>query len=550
MFVILVLLAVALPRAIALDKVVTVDEWYWVRRSANVYYAMFHHDYAGTFQKHHPGVITQWAGVLGMQLAFPQYRVMADSQLDTSKYHRFNDLAAQAGKSELDILVAGRLVMVALVTVVLALCFLAARKLVGDWPALLGILLVAFDPYYLGHSRLLHLEGIFSALMLLSVLLLLCYLQEDKIWLVLASGAAAGAACLAKAPGIFLVPYLGLVLLAAALIRRRSTKSGKEKLLSVGVKQALRPWLAAMLALVLVYVLLWPAMWVSPLKTVEKVYGPAIGYSGFDFEETSGDEVVPSEAFGYVQSLLWRTTPVTWLGLLLALWWWLGGEHPHPARPALTWLALYAALFLAMMALSAGGGKQAPHYILSVHAALNFIAGIGAALLLDQQRPRLLPAVVVGLAAVQLWSALNFAPYYFNYYNPLMGSPVKGAARVGGGYGEGLELAAEYLAEQPDAPQAVVYSWYAYGPVSYYYPGEVLNLPPGFRWGSPKINWLEQADYLVVYYAQQLRRDQPSTLMAALQDLQPLHSIWLHGIEYVRIYRVSDLPPSLHTPDP
>jgi hypothetical protein len=547
-FLLLVVLAAALPRAIALDKVVTVDEWYWVRRSANVYYAMFHHNYSKTFQKHHPGVITQWAGALGMQLAFPQYRVMADGQLDTSKYHLFNDLVKQAGKQELDILVAGRLVMVGMVTVTLALCFLAAHKLVGDWPALLGMLLVTFDPYYLGHSRLLHLEGIFSALMLLSVLLLLVYLQEGKLWFILAAGAAAGAACLAKAPGIFLAPFIGLVLLAAAFSHWRSGRPANCSLLSCGFKQALQPWLAAMLALALVYMLLWPAMWVSPLKTIKKVYSPAISYSGFDFEETNDGEIIPSEAFGYMQSLIWRTTPVAWLGLLLAAWWWLKGPRPHPARAVLVWLALYAGLFLVMMALSTGGGKQAPHYILSTHVALNFLAGAGAALLVGKLRPRLLPAAVTILAALQLYSALSCSPYYLNYYNPLLGSPVQGVQAVGVGYGEVLEQAAAYLAQKPDAKHTTVLSWYAYGPFSYFYPGETLNLPPGVHWGWPKISRLRVSDYLVVYYATQHRRDQPVTLMETLDGIEPEHRIWYHGIEYVRIYRVSDLPDSLYTP--
>jgi hypothetical protein len=200
------------------------------------------------------------------------------------------------------------------------------------------------------------------------------------------------------------------------------------------------------------------------------------------------------------------------------------------------------------MALSTGGGKQAPHYILSTHVALNFLAGAGAALLVGKLRPRLLPAAVTILAALQLYSALSCSPYYLNYYNPLLGSPVQGVQAVGVGYGEVLEQAAAYLAQKPDAKHTTVLSWYAYGPFSYFYPGETLNLPPGVHWGWPKISRLRVSDYLVVYYATQHRRDQPVTLMETLDGIEPEHRIWYHGIEYVRIYRVSDLPDSLYTP--
>ena len=552
----LILTVTAVPRLIDLDQVVTVDEYYWVRRSANIYYNIFHPDAAATYQIYHPGVLTQYLGGLSLPFSFPAYRTIAPGQLDDMRYQPFHQIVVDAGASELDILVTGRQFMIGAVAVLLLLCFLATRKLVGDWPALAGVLLIALDPYYLGHSRLLQIEGIFSLLLLLSTLLLIIYLREKQLRYVLAAAVSAGLACLSKSPGIVMIPYIGLVLLAAMYTEWQQRHNQQAfHWWRMTWQQLVKPMLLALLVLVVVYVALWPAMWVKPLEVMDNVYGRSLRYMGVTDTQESNIQVnakdeTLDEGWGYLQSLLWRTTPVTWLAVLLTLVWLIIQRQPSDRRQTILWLAAFAALFLSMMALSARGGKSAPHYILSVHVALNLLAGIGTAALLQQLRPGLLIPTIVILAVLQLWSASSQAPYYYTYYNPLMGTPAQGADQVGMGYGEVLEQAAAYLAAKPDAKNTTVYSWMGHGPFSYFYPGEVINLPHGDNWGKPKIKWLSQSDYLVLYFAHQTNRNQPATLIATLRDVEPEHSIWFNGIEYVRIYRTSDLPESLYTPDP
>ena len=60
---------------------------------------------------------------------------------------------------------------------------------------------------------------------------------------------------------------------------------------------------------------------------------------------------------------------------------------------------------------------------------------------------------------------------------------------------------------------------------------------------------LRRSDYLVLYYDHQLKRDMPAKLMQDIQAVIPEKSIRLYGIEYIRIYRVQDLPDSVFIPD-
>ena len=51
-----------LVRVPDLNQFVTADEHAWLARSGNFYYALTHGDWAGTCQRHHPGVTVTWAG--------------------------------------------------------------------------------------------------------------------------------------------------------------------------------------------------------------------------------------------------------------------------------------------------------------------------------------------------------------------------------------------------------------------------------------------------------------------------------------------------------
>ncbi len=68
---------------------------------------------------------------------------------------------------------------------------------------------------------------------------------------------------------------------------------------------------------------------------------------------------------------------------------------------------------------------------------------------------------------------------------------------------------------------------------------------PMASYGQNSLDNLRSVDYLVVYYAQQKRRNLPVGFIALLEPAVPEKVIWFNGIEYVRIYRVRDLPDTL-----
>jgi len=142
----------------------------------------------------------------------------------------------------------------------------------------------------------------------------------------------------------------------------------------------------------------------------------------------------------------------------------------------------------------------------------------------------------------QIISSLSFYPYYYTYYNPIQEALQPGMQHPRDNYSEVLEQAAVYLSNKPAAGQLRVLSWFATGPFSYYFPGIADSIIPSAGDDQDVLEHLREYDYLIIYYDRQLRKNDPPHLLAALKDAVPEHVIWYHGVEYVRIYRVKDLP--------
>ena len=96
-----------LPRVVALDAFVTIDERKWLTRSANFYEAVSHGDPANTFQREHPGVTVMWAGTLGFLQKFPEYPQAETGQFAWDREHFEAWLTENTELSPLEMLAAG-----------------------------------------------------------------------------------------------------------------------------------------------------------------------------------------------------------------------------------------------------------------------------------------------------------------------------------------------------------------------------------------------------------------------------------------------------------
>jgi len=552
---ILLLLVLVIPSwVINIARVVNVDEPRWVIRGANYYYALTHADFANTLYEYHPGVTNMWIVATALHFYFPEYRGMGQGYFDPLK-PKFEEFLRENGREAIGLVRNSRLIQAGVLAVLAVTAFLLLQLLVGEKAAFLSIVLAMIAPFFLGHSRLLNIEGMLSLFVLLSILGMQLYLdKERKLIYLFLSGAAFGLAQLSKSSSIVVLGLVG-VMLFIGLFKQNEKAFGAKFL------DAVRVFIIWFGAAALVYFALWPGMWVTPGKMLSGVYGNAFSYAFQGARLDVTEQLEPSDfslitSFDgiteFFQSWASSSTPITWLGLVFATFAFFSKDKEQLSaltKSTLVYLGLLGILFIVMFGLAQGRDSQ--HYILSSYVSFDVMAGIGWWFAWTRIQNRWTRsnhayaaiAISILLAVIQIGFGLPYAPYYFNYKSPFASLPATY------GYGEGYSEAADYLAQKPNAEKIRVYVYSGMGTFSFFFPGETMvfkRIHLVEKDYSAITEEMRKNDYLVLYPI--LRRKQPETekVLGALQEITPEKIIVINGLDYVYIYRVSDITEEIY----
>jgi 4-amino-4-deoxy-L-arabinose transferase-like glycosyltransferase len=551
---ILLLLALITPsHLVGLDKFATIDEPWWVISGSNYYYALTHGDFANTIYDYHPAVTTTWVVTTGMLIVFPEYRGFGQGYFDVRKPN-YDEFLQKHDVRTLDILRNSRIIQ-SLLLIVLAILAFYLLQLLIERPLALAAAAFAFDaPFFLGHSRLINHEGMLTMFVAVSILAAFVYIHVDrKLIYLLLSGAAFGLAQLTKSPSIIVLGIVGLMLFVGLFERGRPLSAKFWEAVKV-----MSVWLGVA---ALVYVALWPGMWVAANKMLYEVYGNAFSYAFQGARLDVTQEVEPrsfdlnnglSGVTLYLQRLVLRTTPLTWLGLLLSIPAMFAARVKPVVKKLVGYFFLTAVLFILMFGIAKG--RDSAHYILSSYFLLDLIAVIGWGFGLTwvgERWSKLDQAwVQVGVLALiafgQIGSGLSFYPYYYTYGNPLA---VKSPEQYVTGYGEGLDQAAAYLAQKQDSDGLRVFAYSGMGPFSYFFPGRTEVMKKAYFWepGIPSVvSGMRWSEYVVVYSVAQESLPECKTFLDAMKAVKPEHVVTLYGVEVARIYRTADIPESVY----
>jgi hypothetical protein len=194
------------------------------------------------------------------------------------------------------------------------------------------------------------------------------------------------------------------------------------------------------------------------------------------------------------------------------------------------------------------GLKKFDRYLLPVYPPLDLIAGMGwvaVAVWVQARLPHWLrrysaPLLLGGVIALQALGALQTFPYYLSYYDPVMGGGARAPEVMQIGWGEGLDEAARYLDERAGEHIVGVASWYS-SCLTPLFSDKTRRIVVDTELAS--LDEVLGLDYALVYI-HQWQRSPGRNLLRYLDQLTPIHSVWLNGMEYVRIYKVKRLPPS------
>jgi hypothetical protein len=580
-------LVALVPRLLALNVFVTADERRWVGRSVMFFTSLLERNWAGTLQRGHPGVTTMWGGVMGLMARYLSNALSKGLTVDARSLLEFLE-GVSVEVVDINYLAVMRLPIALLTSIAVVVIYLLVKELFGSQVALISGALLALDPFYLAHSRLLHHDALVTTFMTLSVLSSMIYVgrRQSPGYLVF-SGLNAGLAFLSKSTSVFLVFFTGLLAFAAYLVESQATTEARRgAILRWVIRFAVWNLIAGA-----VFFLLWPAMWVDPGGAINRVLTKAAESGPFRGPALGGNYFLGQSWPGlfYPVTLLYRVTPLVLICSATAVYCLVKGFHLEPSQAIperlsrtdacrllglvglgkgekwdwkknVTWLLAYVLLFTLVVSI---GTKKADRYLLPVYPMLDIMAAVGLCLLVERvaggsracsdalncspemgisgvmaERGSSL-ALILALA-FQAGFSLPCHPYYLTYYGPLVGGGWLAPKIVPVGWGEGLDQAARYLNLKEDATSLKVTSEFGEG----FAPFFVGETRPWRETSDSDIMPWRTTDYAVLYIGE-LQTNTPNEATARyFRSLEPQHTVRLNGIEYAWIYETPE-----HTPD-
>jgi hypothetical protein len=566
------------------------DEAKWLSRGAIFLNSLLSGDLTGTYGSPHPGVPNMWLTGIGMVLncrlhqVWPQLFAINQPELGAC-----TDMLPFAAS----LYILPRLLQAVVTSACMVGIYWATRQLLGGAIALIAISLLTLEPFFLAYQRFVTTDALQSNFSMLAILLLLLYWrgttptthwQETRPHrrLLLVSGICLGLATAAKIIGLFIVPGLVLWMALTELGLTQFPRRGwRRQLMDV-----LR-WGGTGLATVIV---IWPVLWIQPSYTVVRLV------DGLLEEAERGDFFFlgePTDSPGwlfYPVVLAFRLSPLVQFGVLA----WLGmtvvqkfnarrtqarshsfENHPKSlpddAQSVLQALGLSA---LCILVILSAAQTKIDRYVTFVLPILTILAATGWLRLAqavqshwqgrfardeyhkhdtiqnnsDWERIRLqapqnrefrgqvrqfpTSILLIALIAGQLLILIPEIPYYITYYNPLVGGATNAERVLMLGQGEGLDRAAQWLNQHPDAAQLTVASWYR-SVLAAYFHGQVLPIP---KYREPDDAFWLTTNY-VVFYVNQWQRSLPDAdILHYFAVQRPQHTITIHGVDQIQIY--------------
>ncbi len=486
-----------LARAQNLEQYVTTDEDLTLARSGNFAEALADRRWMRTYQIGHPEVTVMWIATVALTPDWARTFSGTISPDSSSTGER----GATDVESFMSALGRARLGLVVAHGALIALVAMLVWRLAGPSAGLLSGSFLALEPFLVAHGQLLRADALMAELALVTVLSAFAFWRAGAgAWALGVSSAAFGLGLLTKTPIVLVAP----VVVAIALLSTR--------------RPGLLAWMAGS---ILIPIALWPAMWVRPIETIQRVIdytalkgGSPMDAGSFLLGAASPD---PGPLF-YPVALLLRLSPVACLGIV-ALIWLRGGRNRSLSM-------ILLAAFAVMAVTLTLAPKKADRYVIPVVPIVVTLGSLGFAEVTRRvARPGSAALAGLGLATLSL-SLLSVRPYLLAYYNPLAGGGYVASRLLLVGWGEGLDQVASYLNSQEDAANSTA---------AVVYPD---SLDAQFVGKAVPLSAYDVADVAVRYVAADQRGLMPPTLESALQQLQPDFEVVINGIQYAQVYRL------------
>jgi len=372
----------------------------WHFRSEQFIVGLKSGNFLKTYQHYHPGVTLMWIMGIPIEIARqidPGIRVYnQDNFLQLHQIAKYSLVLTQLALS--------------------IVLILALKEVLGLKKSLLAVSIFTFEPFFLGNSRILHMDVLLTLFVILSLTYgYKCYMRWS-LTNVIFCGVSAGLAFLTKSVGLLSLGFI-LAFLVVATLRNRLDRKWPMVYLS-----------ALLLSSIATIFILFPALWVNPKFVLSDIYneGLRIGTRRGHEQVVMGDTTDTAGLSFYPLVLALKTSPLIWLGIGFFIFQIVRDYHRYQRvdKVFLLYLTMfYLAYSLGMTAAS----KKIDRYMVPLFPLLGIVSAIVITQTFTELKDRyykgalyLSLVLVTGIGA--LYPLIKLYPYYFTYTNPLFGS--------------------------------------------------------------------------------------------------------------------------------
>ena len=367
-------------------------------------------------------------------------------------------------------------------------CLWFAHALRSKLVLIISSLLIGSDPFYVGLSRIVHLDGLMATFALAACGALVRFIVCDRSpmhstvlrnyrWLAI-SGAMAGLSILSKTTGLILLPWALIVLVASRWIDIASNLSKVWFALLRSIMWGIRIWAIWIAVMAAVVTVIWPALWVEPMKSLS-IFRAGTAWAQ---QRHPRDEAVLSNldtiSHYFIRIPIFIAPWIPWILAFCVIAFFSvllmnKKRQPYDELFGTTtrtpnnrgWLKVVLCLTVLVIIFPLGLGlfqKQAGRYILTSYIAIDVFAAVVCAWItirLYAYKPFLLSSFTVlflGLSIVCWVTIATWLPYAMAYRHPSWGNLQVNGKPLPRGWGEGLEKVAEKLNKLEDSDKLIV----------------------------------------------------------------------------------------------
>ena len=380
------------------------DVWKWKSRTYDFGTGVFTLDFEKTVQKYHPGVSLMWVTASAVKVYnFYSETVLGAAPADNTVDFIFGLHATQ------------KTAVVLVLGVTFAFVIYPLRKMFGTTYALIAAFLVAFEPFYVALTRVMHLEGLMSTFMLASFVWLYYFLSTQKRAHFILSALLGSLAFLTKTSSVFLIPFSFLLFFIGNF--------RKDKKVIDSIKRSLKPGFAWVGVSLVGFIIFWPAMYTHMSLALETIYrgiftiGVERGHAQIFLSEWVDD---PGPSFYFIV-LGFKSSLVLLLGVLGSIKFAKKTFEENDKK----WFAISSLAFFTFYLIEMTlPSKKLDRYILPSLISLALIVAFYYEWLFDALRSKGAMYLGGGLALLIGFSVYTLSylhPNYFSYYSPLLG---------------------------------------------------------------------------------------------------------------------------------